>query len=550
MRRIPTIIAAALLAAACTSVEEGPDSGAEAPACDPDLVSALGKWADAGFSGAVAVTGGGTECRAAFGTADGTAPNTDDTVFAIGSVSKGFTAAAILGLADDGALALDDKAGDLLPGLTGPAADATVEQLLLHTSGLEGEHGSDHEPLDRDEAITAISGFTSAFEPGSDFGYSNGGYTLLALIVDEVTGSYRDHMAGEVLTLGGEPFGGFWDGEPAAPGPRAVGTVDGEPSTENGGFPGPYWAMEGNGDLAMTAGNLADWTKALFEGEVISPAAVETLTGTAFDNGDGTAEIPGWISVGPDMFGTPFVTASGGGGDTGHNATAVWLPDLGTSIAVTSNSEEVIAGDLAQAIAPALAAGEEVPVPEGHAEADPEELAAAEGTYTLETGGTYTVTATEDGLDVAAAGADAVTAMFASADYTAEDVAAHEDLVAALLAGETDAGREELDALEGDLGDIERVELAGTAEEQGELRTYATLFTADGELLVWYALDERGGVGAVTLDAEPPAFTLVPTGEGEYRRELTGAGDGVRVAFADGLMTVTGPAGSVEATRD
>nr|BFF24611.1 hypothetical protein GCM10025732_25760 [Glycomyces mayteni] len=227
------MIAAALLAAGCTSVEEGPGRAEEA-GCDPDLVSGLGRWADAGFSGTVAITGGGMECRAAFGTADGTAPVTDDTVFAIGSVSKSFTAAAVLGLAQEGKLSLEDTAGSLLPGLSGPAAEATVEQLLLHTSGLEGEHGRDHVPLDRDEAVASISGLASAFDPGSDFLYSNAGYSLLALIVDEATGSYRDHMAGEVLVLDGERFGGFWDGEPAAPGPRAIGQVDGSPATENG----------------------------------------------------------------------------------------------------------------------------------------------------------------------------------------------------------------------------------------------------------------------------------------------------------------------------
>jgi CubicO group peptidase (beta-lactamase class C family) len=545
------MIAAALLAGGCmTSVEEGPGRGEAPPDCDPELASALAAWADAGFAGAVAIDGNGMDCRVALGNADESTPNTDDTVFGIGSVSKGFTAAAILDLAQDGALSLGDKAGALLPGLSGPAADVTVEQLLLHTGGLEGEHGRDHQPLDRDEAISAISGLTSVFEPGSDFLYSNAGYSLLALIVDETTGSYRDYLAEEILVLDGERFGGFWDGEPAAPGPRAVGTVDGAPSTENGDFAGPFWAMEGNGDLAMTAGQLADWMKALFEGEVVDPVAVEVLTSTRFDYGDGSAEIPGWVSVGPDVFGTPLITASGGGGDTGHNAVAVWLPELEMSIAVTSNSEEVIAGDLVEAIGPALAAGEPIPMPEGHAEADPEELQSRAGVYTLESGGSYAVTAGEDGLEVAAEGADAVAAMFASADFTVEDVAAHEELVHALVNGETEAGREEIAAVEGDIGEIESVELAGTAEEQGELRTYVRFTTAGAELLGWYALDDRGGIGAVSLDASPPAFTLVPTGEGEYRRDLVGVGDGVRVVFAEGLMTVTGPAGTAEAVRN
>nr|BFF24609.1 hypothetical protein GCM10025732_25740 [Glycomyces mayteni] len=180
------------------------------------------------------------------------------------------------------------------------------------------------------------------------------------------------------------------------------------------------------------------------------------------------------------------------------------------SLAVASNGEDVTAGDLVDAIGPALAAGEPIPLPEGHAEVDPEELQAREGTYVLDSGGSYTVTATEDGLEAAAGGADAVAAMFASADFTAEDVAAHEALVAALLAGETDAGREELEAVEGDIGAIEEVRPAGTVEEQGELRTYVELVTAEETVLGWYALDERGGIGGVWLGAEPRRLRWCP----------------------------------------
>ena len=102
---------------------------------------ALSTWEAAGFSGSIAVTGAGApECVAAFGVADPASgrANTPDTVFSLGSVSKAVTAAAVFRLVDAGALALDDRAGDLVPGLAGPATDATVEQLLVHTSGLAG----------------------------------------------------------------------------------------------------------------------------------------------------------------------------------------------------------------------------------------------------------------------------------------------------------------------------------------------------------------------------------------------------------------------------
>lgn len=543
MKRISVILTAALLAAACTT---DPEVETNSSGCDGEFTEALGGWAEAGFSGAVAVGDGADyDCRAAFGLANGDTPNTEETVFAIGSVSKAFTAAAVLDLVDAGDLALDDAAGDLLPGLEGPAAEATVEQLLLHTSGLEGTYGEDHQPLERDEAIARLSAMRSAFEPGTDFYYSNAGYSLLALIVDETTGDYRAYLAEEILTAGGERIGGFWDGDPAAPGPRAVGVVDGAPATENGEFAGPHWALAGNGDVAMTAAELRDWTRGLFTGEVISPDAVDLLLGTTFDNGDGTAEIPGWVSVGPDMFGAPFITASGGGGDTGHNAVTAWLPEAGTALAATSNSDGVIAGELVEAIAPALIAGEPIPVPEAQAEVDPAELQAREGVYTTEAGASFTVTATEDGLEVAAEGAEAVAALFDASEFTVEDAAAHEAAVLALLNGESETGRDERAAIEADFGAITGIASAGTVAEDGELHTYVRLSTAEGDMLVWYALGEHGDIGAALLDTEPPVFTLAPMGEGVYVHDGLG-GEGVEVVFEDDLMT----AGTVEARRE
>lgn len=548
------ILAAVLLSAACTA-DTGDDGPEAAPACGSDLETGLSRWADAGFSGSIAIGGEeGFACLASFGLADNAngTPNTEATVFAIGSVSKAFTTAAIIDLADSGALGLDERAGDLLPGLGGPAAEATVEQLLLHTGGLSGSHGSDHEPLDRDEAVAAIGALASDFAPGTDYLYSNAGYTLLALIVDERSGtSYRDYMAEEILTLpSGERLGGFWDGEPAPIGPRAFGyETGGAVAAATGEFTGPHWALEGNGDLAMTAAELATWTRALFAGEIISPEAVATLRATGFEHGGGATELPGWVAVDAEAYGVPAVMSAGGGGDTGHHAVAAWLPETGGTIAVTSNTAEVTAEELLKAIGSALAAGEPIPVPEGHAEVDPAELAAREGAYVLDSGGTLTVAATDEGLEVAADGADAVAAMF-TGDYSPAEVEAHEAAVLALLEGGSEAGREELEAAEDEFGPVTGIEAAGTVVEESELRTYVRFSGLEGTGLAWYALDGDTSVAGAWLGAGPPAFTLVPTGEGEYRQEnLSGAGAGLRVVFDGDRMTVTGPGGTAEAVR-
>lgn len=563
MRRLlATLLAAGVLGAGCgTDTPDAPDARSPAPPCDPGLDRAFRAWADAGFSGSVAVTAGGEPvCLTAYGLADRDAdrPNTVDTVFAIGSVSKGFTAAAVFDLVDAGHLTLSDRAGDLVPGLTGPAAGVTVEQLLLHTSGLTGSHGQDHEPLSHDGAVAAIGRLGLAFEPGSDFLYSNAGYTLLALVVEATSGRpYRDQLAAEILPLpGGVVAGGFWDGEPAAPGPRAVGYPDEGPTDQMGDFAGPHWALAGNGDLAMTMGELAAWTHALFTGGIVRSRAVDLLDRLRFDQGDGTAEVPGWVAFDASAYGEPVLMAAGGGGDVGHDTVVVWLPESERAVTIASNTPNVAAGELLRAVGPALVAGEPLPPPDVAGDVDPADVAAIAGTYRLATGGSFEVAAGEGRrLAIAARGADAVAALFPPPDTAAlGDVAAHERAVAALLAGETPAGREERAALESELGPIGRVELAGTVLEDAELHTYVTVEAAGAAgdpLLAWYALDESGGVGAAELDVEPPTL-LVGSAGGERRfrpDDPTGAGPDVTVAFADGRLTVTGPGGATTTAR-
>jgi CubicO group peptidase (beta-lactamase class C family) len=592
MWRALAVLVAAGLIAACGGNDAGNDgggaqddggpatgdraSGDQASGCDAGVADGLAAWADAGFSGTIAVTTAGEpDCLAAYGTADEATDtaNTVDTVFAIGSVSKAFTAAAVLDLVDAGHIRLDDRAGDLVTGLAGPAADATVEQLLLHTSGLTGDHGSDHEPLDRDAAVAAIGGLDLAFEPGTEFLYSNAGYTLLALIVDEATGGYREHQGAETLALpGGGTAGGFWDGEPAAPGPRAVGHLDDglsdRPSDQLGDFPGPHWALDGNGDLAMTTRDLAAWTHALFTGGIVGPGAVDLLDELRFDQGDGAAEAPGWVALDAEALGEPVLAASGGGGDVGHDVIVAWLPESERVVAAASNTPDVTAEQLLQAVGPALVAGEPLPAPEVVGDVDPADAAAVAGTYELASGGSLTVEDGDGRLAVRATGADAVAALFPLAEDgeaaedgedgeaaedgedggAAEAIAAHEQAVAALLRGETQTGREELAALEADLGPIDGFDLAGTVSGQ-EVRTYVTLRAGGTTHLLWYALDDEGGVAAAEVGTDPPGLLLGTTEDGTGFRpdDPTATGPDVTVTFAGGTMTVESPAGTTTA---
>jgi CubicO group peptidase (beta-lactamase class C family) len=330
MRKQLATLAALLLLTACTEDVPGPDPSAPSatpPSCPRDLDSSLSAWAVAGFSGSIAVSTGDTiDCLAAYGSADENTPNRIDTVFDIGSISKAVTAAAVLALADEGRLKLDDRAGDLLPELTGPVRAATVRQLLLHTGGLKGTHAGDTQPMTARQALTAIGRLETAAPPGVKYLYSNAGYTLLALIVEAVSGSgYRDYLASRVLRLPrGRTAGGFWNGQPAAPGPRAAGYRADGSRADGGRFAGPFWATEGNGGLAMTAGDLAAWTRALFTGRIVSAAATAAIATAGRPIDAHRGETPGWVAFDATRYGEPFLTAAGGGGDVGHNAVVVW----------------------------------------------------------------------------------------------------------------------------------------------------------------------------------------------------------------------------------
>lgn len=556
MRRTLAVTVVVMALAGCTDDRDAPAPAVTTTAahCDPAFDAAVRAWARAGFSGTVAVsTGGRFDCLAGYGSADDAAhtPNAVDTVFSIGSVTKAVTAATIVDLAEDGKLRLDDPVGRLLPELKGPVAGVTVAQLLRHTSGLTGSHGADHEPLDRDAALAAIGELDLAFKPGEGYAYSNAGYTLLALVVEKVSGkTYREYTASTTLRLpDGRTAGGFWDGQPAAPGPRAVGYLDDGRPGQSGDFAGPHWAVDGNGAVAMTARDLASWTHALFTGQLISPEAARLIGTPGRDLGEGRSEAAGWVAFDASVYGTPFLAAAGGGGDVGHNVAVAWIPEGQRVVVMASNKPDVSAEKLLAKLAPALLKGEPLPTPSPPpAGSGP---AATAGTYKLDTGGTFEVTAAGDRVTVSAVGADAVAALFPpGGGVSASDYRANEERTVALLDGRTKEGREERDGLEDTFGGpVTGVALAGTVVRDGEIRTYVTITVGGKAVTGWYALDAAGGIEAAEVPTEPPALRLAPAGGDRYGPDdPTGAGPDVAVTFGEGRMTIRGPAGTAVAT--
>lgn len=551
-----------VLATGCSSPGSDPvarSSGPATPAgdaCPAGMDDALEAWGGAGFSGVVTVLGPDGECSRGVGERDREAsePMTPDAVFAIGSVSKSVTAAGVLRLVADGRLTLDTRAGDVVDGLTGPVAGATVEQLLSHTSGILGDAGPDHQPLERDEAVAAISALPQTFAPGSDFGYTNAGYTLLALVIDTITGDYRDFVVDEVLPAGGEPTrSGFWDGEPAAQGPRAVGYLETGRSDVLGGFEGPHWSTSGNGDLAMTVPELAGWSLDLFEGTWLPAAEKAELTSPRWDHGDGLSETPGWVRYDESVHGAAGFASAGGGGDTGHNAIVAVVPDRDTAVAIASNGPEVTAEQLMEQLIPALISGGTLPRPAGTSAgaADPADLAAAVGTYELDDGSTIEVAEDAGGLRVTAHGPAAIDATFGLPEpFTTDDVEAHEAAVVDLLTGDDPVGADEREGVRGAVGEIVEVDVRGSIVDGNELRTYVTVVGSDASLEIWYSLADSGGIAAAQGPTDPPSAPFVAGSDGGFvSSDPTGRRADVTLRFEDGTVTVDNGSTTVTARR-
>lgn len=218
-------------------------------------------------------------------------PVTADTVFRIGSVTKQFTAAAILLLVEDGLLSLDDTLDQFFPDFP-RSGEVTIRQLLQHTSGihnytsLEGFMGTTA-PLDHD-ADRMVAYIASAdplydFDPGTGWSYSNSGYMLLDYIVEQVA---EEPLAEVLRTRIFDPLGmtrtRMDDMAEIVPG-RAQG-YDAAPDGADGFTNTTYLSLSvaaGAGAIRSTPHDLIVWMDALLGGEVVSPQSLDLMLAPA-----------------------------------------------------------------------------------------------------------------------------------------------------------------------------------------------------------------------------------------------------------------------------
>ncbi len=214
-------------------------------------------------------------------------PVTRDTVFALASLTKPFTAAAVLTLVEDGKLRLEDRLAQHVPELPA-AAQVRVYDLLVHTSGIpdysEDPKGAKTKSVAKTpaEMLAWITSLTPRlnFAPGSKWAYSNSNYTLLGLIAERVSGQplaslFRQRLfapAGLGDTAFDDPADvvpnraeGYRRHKEAPTGFRHADWIS--PT-----IPGPA------GGLRSTARDLIRWNHALFHGKILKPASLKLMT--------------------------------------------------------------------------------------------------------------------------------------------------------------------------------------------------------------------------------------------------------------------------------
>lgn len=203
--------------------------------------------------------------------------NMPDTVFDIGSITKQFTAAAVLKLEMQSRLSTDDKITKYFTDVPADKSGITIHQLLRHSAGFPSVVGGDFDKISDSEFIAKVMQTPLRFEAGARFSYSNVGYSLLAMIVEKVSGkTYEQFMYEELWRPAGMEMTGY--SRPAFSKDKiAIGYKDsevwGRPNEREWAGDAPYWHLKGNGGVLSTTEDMYKWHLALLSDKVLSKEA-------------------------------------------------------------------------------------------------------------------------------------------------------------------------------------------------------------------------------------------------------------------------------------
>lgn len=285
-------------------------------------------------------------------------PNDPETIFEGGSVSKQFTAAAVVLLALDGVLSLEDDIRTYVPELPDYGTPITLHHLMTHTSGLRdwgsvaaisgwgrGERSHDH-----DDVVDILSRQTALnFEPGHEYSYSNSGYNLLAIVVDRVSeSSFADFSRDRIF----EPLGMTSTQWRANYRQIVPGRSTAYRRTGAGWeIDRPIEYVHGNGGILTTVGDLGRWNQALEDGGPWGDHFLELMHTQGTLNDGSRIAYAGGLMVG-ELGGVASVTHTGS--TAGYRAFLGRYPEQGLSVAMLCNASNVATGGTGRRIAEAF----------------------------------------------------------------------------------------------------------------------------------------------------------------------------------------------------
>lgn len=339
---------------------------ANAQELSPELRSKIDKLATDALaqsgvpSASIAVVKGG---KIVYLTAYGSArleprtPATSAMRYSIGSISKQFTAAAMLLLQEQGKLSLDDKVGKYVPDLT-RANEVTIRQLLSHTSGYQDYWPQDYvmpmmlRPITAEKMLDIWARKPLDFDPGTKWQYSNTNYVIAGVIIEKVSGKpllqflqekvFAPLGMASVANIDEKRLG---DTDPTGYMRYALGPLRPAPKE------GPGWLFAA-GELAMTAEDLAKWNISLMDQKLLKPASYREMEREGqLSNGLGTRYGLG-VSLAMEA---GHRAVSHGGEVSGFVSESIVFPDERVSvIALTNQDASGAADDIAHGIAPLL----------------------------------------------------------------------------------------------------------------------------------------------------------------------------------------------------
>ncbi|MEA3297553.1 MAG: serine hydrolase domain-containing protein [candidate division Zixibacteria bacterium] len=326
--------------------------------------------------------------------------NTNDTKFMIGSITKQFTASAILRLQEKGLLKVQDPINQYLldyPRFAG--GKVTIHHLLTHTSGIPN-YTEDPEllakrttPVSPSTLMKLVMSKPLEFEPGSKFSYSNSGYIILGAIIESVSGqSYEAFLHHEILKPSGMLNSGYARREAGLP-HRADGyTVDNDRDM----IAAPaisYSVLHTAGALYSTISDMLLWDKALTESTVLSSESVQAMfTDYGYEYGYG------WFM--DSLYGRSHLFH--GGFLDGFNTTIDRWPDDKLLVIVFSNEDEVPIKKMARGLASICFFGRPYffPSRKTSISTEPGCLAAYEGAYQPGLGDIHLIMLEDDTLHI------------------------------------------------------------------------------------------------------------------------------------------------------